>query len=507
MIKEAPSLVVTVFYYYFGGYIVMDNKGQRTITVQAHPFDWHDKIGYMFGDIGNNFSFNVVNSFLMIFYTNVYGLTGSQTAIVFLLARFVDAITDVVVGRLVDNSKLHKRGRFIPWMQRMQYPLLIALVLLFVPMVRNWPMAAKMVWVWITYIAWGVLYSTVNIPYGSLASAISSNPDDKTSLSTWRSVGSALGSSITSYIIPMFIYIGATKRISGMRFWQVVIACAILGWVCYEMTIHLTTERIQTEKSEKVALSKIMKSMLENRALLGLILTDLVLVVNQNLAGTMITYVYNDWFENSTVMALAMVVNTATVILLSPFSHYIATKWGRRNSSIVGLIVSIILYGILFAIRTTNPYVYLGFIFFGSLGFAVFNLQVWAFITDVIDDIEVNSGDREDGIVYGVNSFARKVAQAIGGGFGGFMLSFIGYKSSTTGGAQQSMHTINGLYNIATLVPVVCAILAVLLLAFVYPLTRSRVQHNAEVLEKRRAQAKAAMNDDANSADSEAADK
>ena len=157
----------------------MENRGQRTVTIKAHAFDWHDKIGYMFGDIGNNFSFSVVNSFLMIFYTNVYGLTGAETAIVFLLARFVDAITDIVVGRLVDNSKLHKRGRFIPWMQRMQYPLLIFLVLLFVPIVKDWPMGAKMAWVWVTYLAWGILHSTVNIPYGSLASAISGDPDDR----------------------------------------------------------------------------------------------------------------------------------------------------------------------------------------------------------------------------------------------------------------------------------------------------------------------------------------
>ena len=80
--------------------------------------------------------------------------------------------------------------------------------------------------------------------------------------------------------------------------------------------------------------------MFTDRSLLGLILTDLVLVVNQNLAGTMITYVYNDYFKNSSVMAIAMVVNTATVILLSPFSHYIASHFGRRNSSIVGLIIS-----------------------------------------------------------------------------------------------------------------------------------------------------------------------
>lgn len=466
----------------------MENKGQRTFTVNAHPFDWRDKIGYMFGDIGNNFSFNVVNSFLMIFYTNVYGLSGSQTAIVFLLARFVDAITDVVVGRLVDKSKLHKRGRFIPWINRMEYPLLIFLVLLFVPWVKDASMGVRMAWVWFTYIAWGILYSTVNIPYGSLASAISNDPDDKTSLSTWRSIGSALGGSITSYIIPMFIYVGATQKISGMRFWEVVIVCAILGWICYQLTIHLTTERVQTEKSENIPLSKIMKSMLEDRSLLGLVLTDLVLVVNQNLAGTMITYVYNDYFKNSAVMAIAMVVNTATVILLSPFSHYIATHFGRRNSSIAGLSISAIVYFILFMIRTSSPYVYLGFIFIGSLGFAVFNLQVWAFITDVIDNIEVTTGDREDGIVYGVNSFARKVAQAIGGGFGGFLLSWVGYKSSTTGGAEQSAHTVNAIYSAATLVPVVCAVLAVLLLAFVYPLTRDKVKQNGEILAERHAQ-------------------
>ena len=435
----------------------MENRGQRTVTIKAHAFDWHDKIGYMFGDIGNNFSFSVVNSFLMIFYTNVYG-----------------------VGRLVDNSKLHKRGRFIPWMQRMQYPLLIFLVLLFVPIVKDWPMGAKMAWVWVTYLAWGILYSTVNIPYGSLASAISSDPDDKTSLSTWRSIGSALGGSIVSYIIPLFIYVGATQKISGMRFWMVVIACAILGWFCYEMTIHLTTERVQTEKSEKVALSAILRSMFTDRSLLGLVITDLILVVNQNLSGTMLTYVYNDYFRNSTVMSLALVVNTATVILLAPFSHYIATHFGRRNSSIVGLSWSSIVYLVLFIIRTSNPWVYLAFLFCGSLGFAVFNLQVWAFITDVIDNIEVKSGDREDGIVYGVNSFARKVAQAIGGGFGGFLLTYVG--------AIQSAHTVNALYSAATLIPVVCAALAVLVLLFIYPLTGKLVEQNGQILAQRHAQ-------------------
>ncbi len=200
------------------------NKTQKTIAVSADPFGIKDKIGYMFGDIGNNFSFNVVNSFLMIFYTNVLGLTGAQVGVLFILARFVDAFADITIGRMVDNSKLHKIGRFKPWINRMKYPLLIALVLLFVPFVKDFALPVRLVYVFVTYLAWGIFYSSVNIPYGSMASAISGDPDDKTSLSTFRAMGSALGSAITSYIIPMFIYVGATQK----NFWEPI----LLGGSC-----------------------------------------------------------------------------------------------------------------------------------------------------------------------------------------------------------------------------------------------------------------------------------
>ncbi|MDP0530249.1 MFS transporter, partial [Lacticaseibacillus paracasei] len=168
-------------------------KTQKTITVAAAPFNIKDRIGYMFGDIGNNFSFNIINSFLMIFYTNVLGLTGAQVGILFLTARFVDAFADITVGRLVDNSKLHKSGRFKPWINRMKYPLLIAFILTFVPIVKDWALPARLVYVFITYLGWGIFYSSVNIPYGSMASAISGDPNDKTSLSTFRAIGSAVG--------------------------------------------------------------------------------------------------------------------------------------------------------------------------------------------------------------------------------------------------------------------------------------------------------------------------
>ncbi|MBS1005047.1 MFS transporter [Levilactobacillus brevis] len=457
-------------------------KTQKTITLAAAPFNIKDRIGYMFGDIGNNFSFNIINSFLMIFYTNVLGLTGAQVGILFLTARFVDAFADITVGRLVDNSKLHKSGRFKPWINRMKYPLLIAFILTFVPIVKDWALPARLVYVFITYLGWGIFYSSVNIPYGSMASAISGDPNDKTSLSTFRAIGSAVGSALTSYIVPMFIYIGASQKISGSRFFWVVVGCALIAWACYTLTTALTTERVRTEKSENVPLASVVKGMFENRALVVLVVVDILIVINQNLSGTLLTYLFNDYFKDTKALGIALIFNFATVILLAPFSTWMTRTFGRKECSIVALFIGAAIYGTLMIVHTQSSLFYLVMLFFGSLGAGVFNLMVWAFITDVIDNHEVLTGVREDGIVYGVNSFARKVAQAIAGGFGGFMLTFIGYKSSTGGGADQTTTVINHIYTLATGVPTVCLFLAGLILLVFYPLSKKRVNANAPKL-------------------------
>ncbi|KRK39376.1 Na+ xyloside symporter related transporter [Levilactobacillus parabrevis ATCC 53295] len=458
------------------------DKTQKTVTIDAAPFNIKDRIGYMFGDIGNNFSFNVINSFLMIFYTNVLGLTGAQVGILFLTARFVDAFADIMVGRFVDNSKLHKSGRFQPWMNRMKYPLMIAFILTFVPIVKDWAMPARLAYVFITYLSWGIFYSSVNIPYGSMASAISGDPNDKTSLSTFRAIGSAVGSALTSYVLPLIIYVGASQKISGNRFFWVVVGCAFIAWACYTLTTALTTERVRTEKSEKVPLARLVKGLFENKALIVLVLVDILIVINQNLSGTLLTYLFNDYFKDTKALSIALVFNFATVILLAPFSNWMTRTFGRKECSIVALFIGAAIYGALMMIRTQSAGFYLVMLFFGSLGAGVFNLMVWAFITDVIDNHEVLTGVREDGVVYGVNSFARKVAQAIAGGFGGFMLTFIGYKSSTGGGAQQTTTVVNHIYTLATGVPTFCLLLAGLVLLFFYPLSKKRVNANAAKL-------------------------
>ncbi len=456
------------------------DAGLEVVKTDFKPFGIRDKIGYMFGDLGNCFILGLVNSFLMIYYTNVLGIAGGVVGILFLTARIIDAFADVTVGRLADVAKLTDAGRFRPWIRRMKYPFCLIAIILFLPFVNSFPMAGKVAYIFVTYLIYGIFLSTINIPYGSMASAISSNPDDRASLSTFRSVGSAIGGATTGFLIPILMYTTAANGrqvVSGMRFFFIAIACAGIAFVAYNVTYHLTTERVQVEKTEKVSAKDLVKGLFTNRALMSLVVADLFVVINQILSGTTTTYLFNDYFHNKQAMSIALLFTYGTVVVLAPFATMLIKKFGKREASIVALSISSVLYLIMYFLHIRNPWVYLVLLFIATLGAGLFNLMVWAFITDVIDYHQYLTGFREDGTVYGVNSFARKVGQALAGGIGGFMLQIIGYRSSSTGGAVQSLAVENRIYGLANLIPFACLAIATLILAFWYPLTKKKIDH------------------------------
>ena len=140
----------------------------------VRPFGIRDKIGYMFGDFGNDFSFIFASNYLMVFYTKVLGLSGFVVGLLFLGARFVDAFTDVTMGRIVDSVKPARDGRFRAWIRRMCIPVAVASSIMYLYFVRDWAYWAKLAYVIFTYLLWSSFcYTAINIPYGSMASVIS----------------------------------------------------------------------------------------------------------------------------------------------------------------------------------------------------------------------------------------------------------------------------------------------------------------------------------------------
>ena len=178
----------------------MENKAVK-------PFGAKDKFGYMFGDLANDFTFILSSSFLLKFYTDVMGVSGAVVGAVMMLARIVDAFTDVGMGRICDRAKTTKNGKFKPWLLRMCGPVALMSFLMYQSSLANMSMTFKIAYLVVTYILWGsVFYTSVNIPYGSMASAISAEPGDRQSLSTFRTMGGTIAGAFITAGLPMFVY-------------------------------------------------------------------------------------------------------------------------------------------------------------------------------------------------------------------------------------------------------------------------------------------------------------
>ncbi|WP_207761104.1 MFS transporter [Bifidobacterium simiarum] len=467
-----------------------DGKG-----VSVPPFGMRDKIGYMFGDVGNCFILSLVNGFVLKFYTDGLGVPAAIVGVTMMLTKVFDAFVDVYVGNKADESHVTPgEGRFRPWMRRFRYPFILVSVLLFLPMVSGWALPAKVAYIAVTYVLFNVFLSTVNIPYGALASALSSKSDERASLSTYRSTGSAVANVATGYMIPMFMYdtdAQGNQVVSATHFFFIAIVCGALAYISYEITIRLTTERTNVQTGRKLDAKQMVTSMFRDRALLALIVADFFVVINQQLASINQTYLFDTYFHSKTGMAIAVMFNFITVLVLAPFATGIAKRFGKRETSVVTLLFAVVVYGVMYFAHLTDWRVYLVLMFFGAIGAGYFNLMVWAFITDVIDHHQALTKIREDGTIYGLNSWARKMGQAASNGISGILLGVIGYQSSAGHAVTQSAGTVSGVYALATLLPVVCLGIAALILAFWYPLGKKEIAETERILAEDRAKAAA----------------
>ena len=454
------------------------------------PFGIRDKLGYMFGDFGNDFTFIFASSYLMVFYTKVLGISGAAVGALFLAARIVDAFTDVTMGRIVDHMHPVKDGQFRPWLRRMCVPVAIASTLMYLYVVKDWPYGAKMVYVVVTYLLWSSFcYTAINIPYGSMASVISPEAGDRASLSTFRSVGASLASLVIGILVPLVVYrtdAQGNQVVIPERFTITAIVLGIGAVICYLLCYFMCTERVSLEKKEEKqqeSVGAMLQGLGRNRPLLALVCAALALLLASMLGQTMNNYLFLDYFRNAKAISILNLITVAAMLLIAPFMSSVSTRFGKKEVSAAGMLIAGIVYLILFFLRVKSITVFLILIFLGTIGIGLFNMIIWAFITDIIDYQEVATGKREDGTVYAVYSFARKLGQALAGGIGGFALTAIGYVSDAPAQAAEVSERI---YTVSTLVPGICYLVVFLIMQFWYPLNKKEVEKNTELLQQKR---------------------
>lgn len=465
----------------------------RTAHVPVRPFGLRDKIGYPFGDWGNDFTFLFATTYLMVFYTNVAGLNPAHVGTLFLAARVLDAFTDVAWGHLLDRMRPSATGRFRPWIRRMAVPVAVASSLMYFFGIADWSYGGKTTYAAVTYLLWGsVCYTSVNIPYGSMASVITSDPDERSQLSVFRSFGATLAGIIVALIPPLFLYttVAGVSQVIPRNFFWGAIAVGVLAVCCYLVCHHLVTERVQrnepprgrADAAKGRGFGRLLISLFSNRALLSLIASNIVLFLAAMLSSTMLPYIWLYHFNDSRHSGPGGLVNYIPIIVLAPIAAALASRIGKKEIIGAGALIAGGIYVLVYFMHIHNPWVYIALMMVAGFGTALYTMLVWAMVTDVIDYEEVRSGERDDGTVYALNTWARKLSQAIAGGLGGYALGWVGFQTDAT---QQSESTVNGIYMFATLVPGGLYILVGLFILLVYPLGKRRVAENAAILQAR----------------------
>lgn len=448
----------------------------------SRPFGIRDKMGYMIGNIGNDLTFFLASNYFMVFYTSI-GVSAATVGTLFGIARLVDAFTDVGMGVIVDNSPTTRVGKFKPWLRRMAFPVGIASALMYNSFIVDWSPTAKVIYMFVTYILWGsIFYTSINIPYGSLASVVSGKSEDRAGLSTFRSIGSTLIQFSLGFLVPFFAY-SADGAVLQDNFMWLAIALGLAAAVCYLACYKMVEERVELPKAEKFNGKNMLKDLgelIKDRGFLGLMLSTMFMLAGLISLGQLLQYMYLDVFQNTRILPIATAGMSVSALLVAPFVSSITRKFGKKEAGSFSLIGAGSIYIVAFLLKIESPLMFAILVLTAGIVMGYYTMAMYAYVTDVIDDFYIKRGTRKDGTIYSVYSFTRKVGQAIAGFLAGALLTAVGYQS---GVEQQTAEVVSRIYDVGTLLPGALLLIAGLILLFMYPLNRKKVEENSRIIE------------------------
>ncbi len=433
-----------------------------------------ERFGYGCGEIGITLIFALVNAIVQKYYTDVLGLAANSIMILFIVARLWDALNDPLWGRFVDTRARSSKGKYTVWIRRMAIPLAISVVLLFIK-IPGFTSTQYLIYAYITYILFGMLNTSVNIPYGSLASVMTNNSNVQSSLSVIRSVFGVLAS-IPPIIIAALVFTtkdGVTQFNGGTLIISLIICgvfCAAMFFVCS----FSVKERIEKKStiSEKGRTGLIIKKLLSDRAFLSLSIAGLLLIASTMFTQTYYLYLFNSYFNASGLYIFVTLSTYLPIVFIAPIMGRIVKSIGKAEICSAGMLVAGFSQLVLMFLKTQNPYVFIFCCLISGIGTTFFVMQIWAMVNDMIDNFECKTGIREEASTYSLFLFARKLGQTVAGVLATSALVWINY---TVGSATQSTQTITDMYRISTLVPACIYLLTAVVLGIWYPITRKKL--------------------------------
>ncbi len=519
----------------------LDANGKR-------KFGMRDKVAYAAGDFGCNMSFalkGTVQTFWLVFMMMETGLL----SILLLLVQIWDAVNDPLIGSIIDRDKRsYKHGKFKTYIFIGACGLLVAGAAVFLPFPQA-PTVAKAALFVVGYIIWDACYTIANVPYGSMLSLVTGDNGERAQLSTWRSVGSMVGNMIPMAVLPMLIWQKVTyqgnldflsqiavpegftaaewqaafainpetgvayqigekvlspltgKQIEillGNRVFWVALIMGVMGFIAFlfmlkKITIRMDENSVKTnEATEKFNVIKSFGKFMKNRPAVGATLAAMGMFLGMNAASTANTIMFATYFNMADLSGIVQIIGFLPMFIFMPFIKKIVEKYGKKEASVVGSIVSLA-GGVLMLIfplisnSTVSMIVYIGALAVFGIGMGVYTCVSWALISDAIDYNEWKFGKREEGTVYSLHSFFRKLAQGVGPSVVLLIMGWLGYVSKY-GTVGQSMETARNMCWLVAGLYLFSAILQFVGLAVIYNLDKKTLTTMQSELDARHQQ-------------------
>ncbi|KAA9023906.1 MFS transporter [Niallia endozanthoxylica] len=453
-----------------------------TYDTSKRPFGKRDIFGYFMGDLGGNFSFDLVNMYMFIFFTQFIGIELTHYALIILIAKILDGVNDPLIGMLIDRFRLKTNDKFKPWIIRMAPFLAFTMSIMFID-ASDWSYSAKLVLFAGSYILWDLLYTFVNVPYGALSSVMTSKPSQRTALSTARSIGGFVPNILYGIFIPMVIYAdmvvdGESKSIfQGDMMFPITIVTGFLAIICYIALYKNTEERIihvnkENSKEEKYSFIETILHFFKNRAMLGLTLVALAQILFVNGAMQLNSLTFQMYFNDGSLNSYTIILTLIPMVLGATVGNKLVSRFGKKEIIVYPMIVSIAIYLVMLIAPISNPFVWLGLQGLASVFSFGLVMYTWAMVSDAIDYQEWKTGKRNEGSVYSMYSMVRKVGQGLGSSVVPATIAFLLPTLKLNDAATWTAESATGIKNLSVGFPIVGFILIILALLFVYNLDK-----------------------------------
>ena len=407
---------------------------------------------YSSGSLGNNMIYSLINSYLLIFLTDSFGVGAAAIGTLFLVARIIDGITDPIMGVIVDNTHT-KIGKSRPYL--FIVPIFVGLATIMCFSSPNLSANNKIIWIYTAYIFWGISFTAMDIPYWSLSANITKSSTGKTKIVTSaRTIAYVGGFIISTLTIPLVSLFGSWTKVA------IIYVCfaTLFTWITAFGIRELKTS--STTKKEKQGFKQFINLLKTNKPLRIVLLSMLVLELSGSIKNTLAMYYIKYNFNAEMMIPVVTSIGLVASILGGLVSPFLSKKLGKRNTALLGLLVSATGSLLIFLLSYSSLYAMIGINFISGIFDGAGYITLTSMVADCVEYGEWQTGKRSEGMIFSLNIFKSKISSAIGGSLCGYILAYIGYKANVT----QSTFTLNGIHVIQTLIPCIIIFTSFLLL-------------------------------------------